>query len=379
MKKRLLPLLLAALAALAATFPQHAWARNGYGPPPGRILVTNHSGGTVTFTVAGHAGRTLAPWQTTDVYASPGENTVRATYVQFGVERTLMSDRIFVVPGRSIPVTLAPENTGRVLVRNDGPVAAQLFVDGRPGAKFTPFESRVVSLSVGRHALLLAADGRMLGSRDLTLRAFEEPQWTVSAPRTGELLVQNPLPIPVQLVCDKGLVRSVAAYGQTTYAGLPVGTFRLTARRLTGELVDGASSEIRAGGLTHWRVDPPSTGFVSLDSDHFLGVEVRLDGKRMANLAPNAPTQIEAKVGWHELVVTDERGRVVLTSWIEVEPYSVERVSFGYRGHTQAEGYGRTDRDSRSDRGTRSGRGHEDHDGHDHGTVVASGESCGMP
>ncbi len=372
MKTRLLHLLLAALAALAAVTPRDAWARHPHGPPPGRVVVYNQSGGTVTVTLSGQPGRTLPAWQTAELVAYPGETMLRATYFQFGAEQVLESERVYVVPGRTSSVTLAPERTARVLVTNDSPFYAQLFVDGRPGAKFTPGEARVVSLTVGRADLELVADGRPLGRATMSLRAFEEPRWTVSPPRLGDLVVRNPLPIPIQLVCDKGLVRNVAPYGSTTYTGLPAGGFRLTARRVTGEFIDSETAAIRAGTTTGWSVDAPRTGFVSLDSDHWLGVEVRLDGKRMVSLAPDAVHKLEAKVGWHELTVIDDRGRVVLSTWVEFEPYEVNRVSFGVPSHTPARDHHSDRRDRDQDRDHDHGHDHDDH------VVAEAGESCGM-
>lgn len=388
MKTRLLPLLLAALAALVGLAPTGAWARHPDGPPPGRVIVFNQSGGTVTVAVSGQSGRTLTPWQTGELWTRPGEVTVRATYVQFGAERTLQSDRVYVAPGRATAVTLAPEDTARVLVTNQSRFQATLLVDGKPvGSSFLPGEARVVATRLGPVDFAMTADGRTLERARLTMRAFEEPRWIVDPPVTGDLLVVNPLPIPIQLVCDKGLVRTVAAYGQTTYANLPMGTFRLTARRTSGEYVDAESNVIRPGATSSWRVDAPRTGFVSLDSDHFLGTEIRVDGKRMATLAPGGATRVEAKVGWHEVMVLDDRGRVVLSTWIEVEPFDVARLSFGTPAHVPA--YDRDSRDGRYDRRDRDGQvdgsygygahddddDHDDHRDHDHGR----GESCGMP
>lgn len=373
MKTSLLPLFLAALAALLGLAPTSAWARHPHGPPPGRVLVLNQSGGAVTVTVAGRADRTLSPGQTGDLYSPAGEVYVRATYLQFGAERVLESSKVYVPPSGTATVVLEPEDTARMLVTNDSPFSTQLFVDGKPGAAFTPGESRVVSLRVGTRDLALMAGSRTLERTTRTLRAFEEPRWVVAPPRAGDLLVVNPLPIPIQLVCEKGLVRTVSAYGQTTYTSLGVGDFALTARRVTGEYVDREVSAIRPGATTTWRVDAPRTGFVSLDSDHFLEVEVRIDGKRMAKLQPDGETRIETKVGWHEVVVTDDYGRTVLSTWIEVEPFDVSRLAFGTPSHRRA--YDRDSRDGRYDHDDRRSERH----GHDDGAVVAQGGSCSMP
>ncbi|MDP2312562.1 MAG: hypothetical protein Q8P41_06620 [Pseudomonadota bacterium] len=386
MTKRMLPTLLATLVAMfALVAPSAAYAGHrgqpSYGPPPGRVLVTNQSGGTVNVALSGQQSRALSSWQTAELLAAPGDTTLRATYLQFGVVRTLQTARLVVNPGRTVGVTLSPEKTARVQVVNQSDRYAQLVVDGQLGAAFNPGEAKVVPMPAGRHDLALTADGRTLSRTRMDLRPFEEPRWLVDVPRAGTLVVTNPLPIAIELVCAKGLVRSVPAYGQTTYATLPLGGFHLTARRTSGEFIDGETADIRAGATTGWRVDAPRTGFVTFDSAHWLGTEVRLDGRLMVTLAPDGAHRTETLVGWHEVEVRDDRGRVVHQGWVEVKPFDAVRVDFGAPSHQRA--YSDNGHDSRGDRDDRRDPDdhddHDDHRGHDHdGAVVAEGESCGM-
>ncbi|MDP2308857.1 MAG: hypothetical protein Q8P18_22740 [Pseudomonadota bacterium] len=379
MTTRMLPTFLATLVTLfTLVAPSAAHAdhpgRGGYRAPPGRVVVTNQSGSDVTLSLSGQPSRFLSAWQTTEVVAAPGDTSLRATYVQFGAERVLQTERLVVVPYRTVGVTLTPEDTARLLVTNQSAYYAQLVIDGQPNATFGPGEAKVVSTRIGRHDLALTAEGRTLSRSRMDLRPFAEPRWLVDIPRVGTLVVTNPLPIAIELVCDKGLVRSVSAFGQTTYATLPLGGFHLTARRTSGEYIDGETAEIRPGATTGWRVDVPRTGFVSLDSDHWLATEVRIDGKRMANLAADGARRVEIPVGAHQVEVRDERGRVILATWFDVSPFDTARVSFGTPPHQRADD-GRHDRDERADRDDHH-RGHDR--GDDHGTVVAEGESCGM-
>jgi len=376
----MLPTFLATLVATSALVaPAAALAdsrgHRSYGPPPGRVVVTNQSGGDVVVVVGGET-RSLPAWRTTALLAAPGEVILRAKYEQFGITQILETDRLYVNPGRTVSVTLAPEDTARVLVTNQSGFYAQLEVDDRPSGSFKPGESRVVSLPLGRADLEMTAEGRTFARTRLDLRAFEEPRWLAEAPRVGSLVVTNPLPIAVQLVCDKGLVRTVPAFGQTRYADLAPGTFRLTARRTTGEYIDRESAEIRVGGTTGWSLDAPRTGFVTLDSDHFLGSTVEIDDRRMADLAPDGQRRLELSVGWHEVEVRDERGRELADRWIEVKPYDVATVAFGSPAHERAYD-GRDGYDRRDDRSAQHDD-HHDHRGHDDGAAVASGESCGM-
>lgn len=366
MKSSLAPLLLTALA-LTVT-PNTAWARHGhdrgpgYGPPVGHVLVTNHSGGVVTVTVGGIASREIGAWQTVDLPVAAGETTLRATYRQFGAERLLQSNRVFVTPGRATGVTLAPEDDARVLVHNDSPFYAQLFVDGRPDASFAPGESRVITTDVGRTDLSLVANGRTLERQVMELRAFEERRWIVSPPRLGTLVVSNPHPIDMKLTAENGVTRTVPAYGTVTFADLAPGELDVTARRATGEYVDREEAQIRPGATTAWRIDAPRTGFLALDSDHYLRVDVKIDERRMTSLSPDAVGRLELSVGWHEVEVRDERGREILDTWVEVKPFDVARVNFGRGYHERA--------DRRDD------RDHDRHRGHDHDDSVA--DNCTM-
>lgn len=374
MKTPLLPTLLAMLTALFAlvtpgeAFARHGEARNG--PPPGRITVVNQSGGDLTLTIGYAPPRSVRAWDTVTFTVGAGETTVRASYMQFGADRMLSNERVYVTPSRTSTVTIAPERTARLLVTNDAPYEAELLVDGRSRGRFSAGESRLVTLGVGRAELAMVGGGRTLDRTTLDLVAFAERSWRAEAPRTGDLVVVNPLPIPIQLVCAKGLVRDVAPYGQAVYRDLPAGEFRLTARRVTGETIDLEVARIPAGGSDTWRVDVPRTGFVALDSDHALDSEVRIDGRTVARIAAGAVRRIEASVGWHEVEIVDARGVTLARTWMEVEPFDVAQMSFGgqrsrgrehdHRGHDH-------DRDQRAHRGERSD------------AVVASSESCGMP
>lgn len=354
MKPSVLPLLLAAASiGLAAPGAALAHSRHHqYAAPPARVQVTNQSGAAMTLTLTGQSPRTVAAWETAVLYAPAGETTFRATYKQFGAERVLESERLYLQPERTARIVLEPEDTARTLVVNDSPYDAVLLVNGRSGPSFAPGASRIVTAPVGRTDLTLVANGRTLGHAELDLRAFAETRWVFCPPKVGDLLVQNPLPVSVELVSANGQIRVVPAFGETLYKGLPAGSFALTARRTTDEFIDRESAEIRMGGLTTWRVDPPRTGFVDLDSDHFMGAEVKIDGRCVGTLAPDMNRRFEASVGWHQVEVRDESGRVILNTWVEVEAFDVERVAFGYPVHTQARDghHDRHDRDDRHDR-----------------------------
>lgn len=328
------------LAALAA--PANAYDSLRAPPRPhapalaGTLAVSNFAGGRVTLRVEGMAPRSLAPGETLTFGVGVGERQVVASYVQFGVEHILQTDRVVIGPGRSAYVALRAETTARVLVNNGFDESAELLLDGRSRGTLRPGETRILDTRTGTAQLALVTRGRTLAATRINLVAFAEPSWRPEAPPVGDLVVQNPLPIPVELVCDRGLVRTVAPYGRTVYEDVPVGTFHLTARRLTGERIDDEVAIIRRNGDTAWRIDAPTRGLVELDSDHFLAVRVRVDGRTVATLAADEERRLELALGFHRLEVADDRGRVILDTWVDVDPFDTTFVNASPGRHRQA-------------------------------------------
>lgn len=357
------PLLLAATPALAR-----------HGVPTGAVDVVNQSGGTVSVALTGQPPMRLVPGQRATLYGPAGEASVRATYVQFGSERLLETEQVWVSPRYRATVVLEPEDAARVLVTNATPELADLVVGGQRHFQMAPGQSRLVTVPVGFVDVELRAGGRVLDELALSARPFYEHRWVAELPPTGDLLVKNPLPIPVELVCDRGLVRTVPAYGSTVYEDLPPGPFHLTARRVSDEVVDSATLTVQPGRRVDWRVDAPSKGLVQLDSEHWLSSRVFVDDRLAKSLAPEQDARVELPLGWHRVLARDSEGRVLADTWIEVEPYDLARVAFGVDRYALA--------DARDDRGRGRGRDHDDdhgrddgddgHDGHEH----APGAHC---
>ena len=340
----------------------------GYRPPPeGEVIVTNRSGGTVTVALTGQPGVPLAPWTTAVLHGPMGESTVRATYVQLGSTRTLQSDHVHLDPRRDAFVMLQAEDEARVLVTNDLPFEAELFANDQYRARLAPGASRVLTVPVGMVDLVVSANGRTLDRTSMRVAPFADHRWIVE-PREGDLVVVNPLPIPIELVAARGSVRTVPAGGRVVYEDVPAGSFSLTARRVTDERIDSGSFEIRPGRTTEWRIDAPSRGLVAIDNEHWLATRVTIDGQLVRTLTPDADARIELALGWHRFEVRDERGHVLTDTWIEVEPYDVARLDFGIDRHSTADaGDDRDDDERHRDEHDRGDHAHCDHDRDDHG------------
>ncbi|MFZ5481476.1 MAG: hypothetical protein ACOZNI_32240 [Myxococcota bacterium] len=322
--------LLAALSAVAiATVPVTALADHRRAPPPpeGRVVVENRSGGTVSVSIAGRAPMRLQPWAEATLYAPAGEATVRATYDQFGASRLLESERVHVDPSRTRRVVIDPEDQARVLVTNDTPWPATLEVNDRYHSRLDPFEHRVVTVPVGRVELELVADGREIEEKWLDARPFVEHRWTVRREATGTFVAVNPFGVRVEFVDARGAVRTAEPYARVVYAELPAGSFRVTARRVTDEPIDSEYVTITPGRTIEWRPEPPREGLVSVDNHQDRAVRLVVDGETVRTLRGEEDVRLSLDLGWHRVAARDDAGRLLLDTWIEVEPFDVARVS----------------------------------------------------
>ena len=171
---RLAPALITLLLAAPAWAHDRGYGydhRPAYAYESGRVEVYNGSGGRVTVSLPGQPSAVLEPYRTAVLYAPAGETTLRATYAQFGADRVLKTERVFVQPGRTVRVGLAPERLARVRIVNNSPVSATLLVNGVSKAVLNPGEVRVATLPVGYADLQLLGAGRCrpfrLGPLDL--------------------------------------------------------------------------------------------------------------------------------------------------------------------------------------------------------------------
>lgn len=304
---------------------------------PGSAMVTVHNDtpATVTTTVDGIRVQ-LAAGQTRSIAIPAGSSTLVATYEQFGRVTTLRTEAFFLRSGRSTYVELDAPLTTRVLLTNESERGGTVLINGRQAESLGPHESELVTVPVGMAQLAFLVDGRQVDSQRMQLLPMVEQRWSMDLPRTGDLVVYNPLPIPVVLTCDRGLKRTVAAFGQTRYDDLALGSFHLRATRVTGEAVDDLRASIQPMTDARVTVDAPTTGLVAIDNDTSTPVDVYERGRRIASYAPGAEARLLLTVGWHELEVRDAYGRRVEDTWIEVEPYDVAKLEVDARRHEQA-------------------------------------------
>lgn len=352
------------IAALVGLIPSVAFASG----PTGRIVVINDSGAPMNVMLAGRESRTVADHERVMLIAPIGDQALRATYSQLGRMRTLDAEMVSVQPYETTVVTLHPDRNSRVRVTNDTSTAATVFADGRLVASLEPGGSQVVRVRVGAVAFEMTSEsGRTLEERDMFVAPYAENAWIVSRPTTADLVVSNPLQIPVT-VDGAGGSRQIPAFGRVVFDDVPIGTLHLIARRTSGQVVDEDTVAVRADGGT-WRVDPPRFGLVALTSSAGAPVTVLSDGVTVGHLDAWGNSVAELSVGWHEIVVVDGRGRQVEDRWIEVDPFDLASLTVDGHGgdpHPDArDGYPRTE-DAHAHHEVADGRsGDDDRDGYE--------------
>ncbi len=301
-----------------------------YAADYGTVVVSNQTAASMMVTVDGRA-IPVGAGRTQSFQARAGDVYVRATYRQFGLDRVLTSRQVSVRAYRSAAVVLTTPAVGYVKVENEADRPADLLVDGRVLTSFAPYQTRLVAMTLGCHDLAMVAGTWTIDRQRLDVAPFAEPMFEAQMPRANDVVVVNPLPIPLQIVTDRGLVRTVDARGQTVFDSVPLGSFHLTARRVSGERVDDVVATVRPDVVGTWRVDPPVTGLVDVQNREPMSTRLMIDGRMLRSLAPDQDARFELALGAHHVELIDERGRSVYESCVTVQPYDVSTLYVGSR------------------------------------------------
>jgi len=287
----------------------------------GRLRLRNESGTTLRITVDGGSTLQLADGDSRTMTVDEGRHAIRATYTQLGDTRTLVKKRVRIDEGERETLTLRPATDARVRVTNTGTVDAELVIDGVSKGNLRALSSRELVVDVGAVHMELRIDGRRVDTETGTVRAYASQSFELEPVVTGALVVRNPLPIAVELMCSRGTVRRLQPGQTTTYDGLERGSYGLVVRRLTGEPIGELSEAIRPGRTAKASVPTPRTGLVAVASEVGLDATIIVDGQRAARLDAGELERLLLPLGVHEISVRDSRGRVLTRAWLEVEPF----------------------------------------------------------
>lgn len=334
------------LLCLLSIAPAPAFARHPY-PVLALGTLTVHNDTSTTLSVSVEGRRLNLPPQGVGAVSLPaGPATIQASYELYGRSFSLPAETAQVEAHRSSWVELDAPRTALVEVRNEWNRPGTVLVDGRNARSVAAYESAYLSLSAGSHELRFAVDGRTVDSQRLYAQPLREQRFVAEAPRQADLRVSNPHPAALVVSVDQQ-TRTLPAYGQAVFTRVDVGSERVSARRLSGELVDSETVRIDPFGANLWTIDAPRTGLVEVDYDGASPATLLEQGRVLASLAPGQDTRLSLPVGWHELEIRDAYGRRLEKEWVEVEAFELARIDADRR-----------DRLSRHD-------GHEGH--HDHG------------
>ncbi len=293
-----------------------------------RLLVVNDAGSTVQLRLDGRPAGSLAPGQARQLVAPVGSHRVEATYVQLGVERSLRASSVRLSRGERRQVRLQPPTDSLVAVRNPLDRPVQLRIDGRLRGSLAPYERQLVAVDLGLARLELLVDGRVVDSDQRRVQAFAGMIWTPQPAMVGDVVVVNPLPIPVTLTCSRGFVRTVPAYGRTTYSEVNAGVFSLTVRRADGgETIGTLRPTVRAFERAQASVPQPSRGVVELVNPRRRAVQVFLDGRLLTTLTSGETERLLVRPGSHQLeLIAVQTGRTLERRSLRVDRYEVAFV-----------------------------------------------------
>lgn len=335
--RTLLLALAAALGLLLGSSP--AWAGSG------RISVSNDRGETILVQVDRHDQGQVAARSRTVLSVHPGRHEVVLRSRSGQVLLRTVED---VRPGGSSSVRLAAiEAPLRVLNPLDRTV--RVMVDGEPRATLLPYASRSLTLELGRHSLALVLDGRSIVSEGVAVTTDRQQTWAPRPAMIGDLVVNNPLPIPVTLTCSRGLSRTLPAHGTTTYGGLSQGSFALTVRRAGGgELLGQLRPSVRAFDTVAVAVQPPTTGILAVTSQQRRGIaRVYVDGRFLTSIGPASTERLELSPGQHEVVIRHGEGQVLDRRTVRIDRYDVAAIEIkpGPDHQRPGDAYSFSDRD----------------------------------
>lgn len=237
-----------------------------------------------------------------------------------------------------------------VTVHNDAGASVTVSVDGQR-RKVRAYETVRFSVDAGDVSLLATYEqfGRTFtadAEREY-LRPGRNFYWRIERERDARLLVENTTPVQAEVFADGRRVATLAPRS-TRVLTLPEGYTRLEVRD-DYRVIEERAFSLRAFGEDRLLVDAPRDGLVEIDSELPTYARVYADGHYVASLTPGERERVSLGLGSRELVVRDDRGRVIDTLWVHVEPFGIEHVDL-----------------VRERRGPVSERAHDRGDDHDH-------------
>ncbi|MDP6932989.1 MAG: hypothetical protein QGG40_08725 [Myxococcota bacterium] len=294
-----------------------------------KLTIQNYSGTSVVVTIDGSGSVSLGEGQRREFELRTGGHDVRASYTQLGKKRLLEERTVDLRPGERESLTLKKIDKGLVRVVNDTGRRATVRIDNQNRGTLNAGESQEFTTDLGRVRVELRVEQRVVASKSLVVRAYDDLVYRAEAPREGTLVVRNPLPMDVLLVLDDGSERSLKAGGQVTFSHLDPGTFKLLVTREAGERIARLRQEVEAFEISYVSIPSPSQGVVVVDNRGGRSFRVYVDGHYVETVPPHAELRLELELGSRRLTFREHGGAVVETETVQIRRYEESTVDLG--------------------------------------------------
>lgn len=320
----LLSLLLLLLCVLS---PGVAWA---WAAPAASLQIRNDRLIAATLVVDGRSVGQIPAESSRDFSLEPGSRSVRL-YVDRG--QPVVKETLVLHPGEREALRVPPWE-GRLEVRNRTGRDGRLFLDGQDqGPLLAGAERRLVRepgtvLVELRDGVRLLDEGRSSVQPGL-LTVFVAEQAPVA-----ELLVSNPLPIPVLVGLGDRAPLVLQPGERRRVEGLAPGTLRVDIERLDGREIRSLSLRLEPWEPTVLQVPVPGDGLLRLVNRGETPVEVLLDGRVLAYLGAGRDQTLGLPTGRQRLVLREVRTGRVLGAEVLVEPFDTASLRFDLARHS---------------------------------------------
>lgn len=244
-------------------------------------------------------------------------------------------------PGQQVRVAVSDPRS-ILEIQNGGAYSANVFIDGRDMGRLAAGRTMELQVEAGERLVDLRINGHIAASREVMARPAEERRLRLDPVVTGELLVSNPLPIPVQMTMEGGATRRIEAGGMVDLEGIPAGTALLRFSRDTGEPIGVLDASVAPFRSVRISAPMPTDGRLVLDYEGWRDAVLLVDGREVAQMHGDADLNLLIDLGCHQLVVRDDHGRKLLDRSVCIDPYAVSRVEVDHHhqggGHERPEG-----------------------------------------
>lgn len=303
----------------------------------GVVVIDNHAGARLNVSVDGRALGDVGVGEHRTLPLDVGVHRISLSYVQLGRERVLESRSVQVHQGRATTLAAEPVDFGLVRIDNQTGRPAELRIDGMPASRlglagsFAVHESRELRLPLGRHDLALvdARSGVELDRMSFNTIAFRDHSWTAAAPRIGDLVLTNPLPMAVVVEVPGRGDLTLAAGQSRTLVGLPVGSMLVSVHRQGGETLADLRVAVAPYEQARLVVPVPTLGVVEVSNLTGRAAALHVDGRTISTLAAGQARRLSLTPGDHRVELLDDRGRRLESRLVRVDRYVDQRLELG--------------------------------------------------